>query len=212
MQYGTDTKIKRPNPGRFLRSIFGGAVHTTLREGFFVLYSNDMHPFSINSPVARFLTTYAGYDTSLFKPANMILDDADGLLNKSNEFHSFSAFCYFFSPFIRQVMEKVTGRKTARCSLFCLFLYPAYPLFRMDVECPIYLFIGQGAVDVPSHYESAILQDFLPCFLSALGKHFKHTFENVLCPYSVNLLLHILKIQPLIICLASAFRWIVCDG
>ena len=109
-------------------------------------------------------------------------------------------------------MEKVTGRKTARCSLFCLFLYPAYPLFRMDVECPIYLFIGQGAVDVPSHYESTILQDFLPCFLSALGKHFKHTFKDVLCPYSVNSFLHILKIQPLIICLASASRWIVCDG
>ncbi|EOA10437.1 hypothetical protein A343_2248 [Porphyromonas gingivalis JCVI SC001] len=123
-----------------------------------------------------------------------------------------SVFLLLFVP-LQAHRQKVAGDKNAaRCSSLLQLHYLTYPLFRMDVECPIYFFIGQGAVDVPSHYESAILQDFLPCFLSALGKHFKHTFKDILCPYSVNSFLHILKIQPLIICLASAHHWTVCDG
>ncbi|ERJ70671.1 hypothetical protein HMPREF1553_00080 [Porphyromonas gingivalis F0568] len=122
-----------------------------------------------------------------------------------------SVFLLLFVP-LQAHRQKVAGDKNAaRCSSLLQLHYLTYPLFRMDVECPIYFFIGQGAVDVPSHYESAILQDFLPCFLSALGKHFKHTFKDVLCPYSVNSFLHILKILPLIICLASAHHWTACD-
>lgn len=90
--------------------------------------------------------------------------------------------------------------------------YPSRPYFGMSGECPIYLLIGLGTVNVPAHHQSTILPNFLPCFLLAFGNHFKHSLENVLRPYSVNSLLHILKIQPLIICVPLALHWITCDG
>lgn len=78
MQYGTDTKIKRLGFGRFFMFNFlGRSSHDLARKLFRTV--NDMQPYSINFPVARFLTAHAGYDTSLFKPANMILDGADRL-------------------------------------------------------------------------------------------------------------------------------------
>ncbi|ERJ64507.1 hypothetical protein HMPREF1553_02334 [Porphyromonas gingivalis F0568] len=70
----------------------------------------------------------------------------------------------------------------------------------------------QSAVNVSTHYQSTILPNFLPCFLLAFGNHLKHSLENVLRPYSVNSLLHILKIRPLIICVPLALHWITCGG
>lgn len=90
--------------------------------------------------------------------------------------------------------------------------YPSRPYFGVCGESPIYLLIGQGAVNVSTHYHSAILNDSLPCVLLILGKHFKNSLKNVLRPYSVNFLLHILKIQQLVICVPSTHHWITCDG
>ena len=94
--------------------------------------------------------------------------------------------------------------------LFLHFCYPVYPFVRVSVKCPIYVIIGQGAVYASTHNQPTILQDFLPCIFLALRNHFKHSFEDVLRPNSVNFLLHNLKIQPLIICIPLALHWIIC--
>ena len=90
--------------------------------------------------------------------------------------------------------------------------YPSRLDIRVHGKSPIAFFIGQGAVNVSTHHHSAILNDFLSCFFSALGNYLKNSLENVLRPYSVNFLLHILKIQPLIICVPLALHWITCGG
>jgi len=100
-------------------------------------------------------------------------------------------------------------------ALLCLFFlngYPPRPYIGVSGESPIDFLIGKGAVNVPTHYQSAILNTLFPCVLPALGNYFKHTLENVLRPYSVNFLLHILKIQQLVICVPSAHHWITCGG
>ena len=95
--------------------------------------------------------------------------------------------------------------------LFLHFCYPVYPFVRVSVKCPIYVIIGQGAVYASTHNQPTILQDFLPCIFLALRNHFKHSFEDVLRPNSVNFLLHNLKIQLLIICIPLVLHWIICD-
>ena len=90
--------------------------------------------------------------------------------------------------------------------LFLHFRYSVYPFIGMSVKCPVYFIIGQSAVNAATHHQPAILQDFLPCFLLALRNHIKHSFKDVLCPNSVNFLLHNLKIQPLIICIPLALH------
>jgi len=114
------------------------------------------------------------------------------------------------------------GRTLPPPALLCLFFlngYPSRPYIQVHGESPrvvesiarkIHLLIGKGAVNVPTHHHSAILNNLLPCFLPALGNHLKHSFEDALCPYSVNSLLHILKIQQLVICVPSALHWTVC--
>ena len=94
--------------------------------------------------------------------------------------------------------------------LFLHFCYPVYPFVRVSVKCPIYLIIGQSAVNASTHNQPTILQDFLPCFLPAFRNHIKHSLEDVLRPNSVNFLLHNLKIQLLIICIPLALHWIIC--
>ena len=94
--------------------------------------------------------------------------------------------------------------------LFLHFCYPVYPFVRVSVKCPIYLIIGQGAVNASTHNQPTILQDFLPCVFLALRNHIEHSFKDVLCPNSVNILLHNLKIQLLIICILLALHWIIC--
>ena len=90
--------------------------------------------------------------------------------------------------------------------LFLHFRYSVYPFIGVSVKRPIYLIIGQGAVNVSTHDQPTILQDFLPCVFLALRNHIKHSFEDVLHPNSVNFLLHNLKIQPLIICIPLALH------
>ena len=94
--------------------------------------------------------------------------------------------------------------------IFLHFRYSVYSFVGVSVKCPIYFIIGQSAVNASTHNQPAILQDFLPCFLLALGRNLKHSLEKVLRPYSVNFLLHNLKIQPLIICIPLALHWIIC--
>ena len=95
-------------------------------------------------------------------------------------------------------------------TLFLHFRYSAYPFIGASVKRPIYLIIGQGAVNASTHNQPTILQNFLPCVFFVLRNHIKHSFEDVLRPNSVNFLLHNLKIQPLIVCIPLALHWIIC--
>ena len=94
--------------------------------------------------------------------------------------------------------------------LFLHFRYSVYSSVRVFVESPIYLIIGQGAVNTSTHDQPTILQDFLPCFLLALCNNIEYSVKDILRSNSVNFLLHNLKIQPLTICIPLALRWIIC--
>ena len=119
--------------------------------------------------------------------------------------------CSFLCPpETHERKERPANLPTALHCLFFLIGYPSRPYFGVRGESPIDFLIGKGVVNAPTHHQSAIPIDLLPCFLPAFGNHLKHSFENVLCPYSVNFLLHILKAQPLIICTALALHWIIC--
>ena len=104
-------------------------------------------------------------------------------------------------------------------TLFLHCRYSVYSCVRVFIKSPrvvesiarkIYLIIGQSAMNTTTHHQPVILQDFLPCIFFALRNHIKHSFKDVLRPYSVNFLLHNLKIQPLIICTPLALHWIIC--
>ena len=119
---------------------------------------------------------------------------------------------FLYPPEAHERKERSANLPTALLRLFFLSGYSSRPYFGVRGESPIDFLIGKGAVNVPSHHHSAILNDLLSCFFSALGNHLKNSLENVLRPYSVNSLLHILKIQPLIICIPLALHWITCGG
>ena len=122
-------------------------------------------------------------------------------LSKVTRCFSLGFLCSFLCPpEAHERKERSANLPTALLCPFFLNGYPSRPYIGVSGESPIHLLIGQGAVNVSSHYQSAILNDLLPCFLPALGNDLKHSFKDILCPYSVNFLLHILKIQPLIIC------------
>ena len=95
-------------------------------------------------------------------------------------------------------------------TLFLHLRYSVYSLVGVSVKCPVYLIIGQGAVNTSTHNQPTMLQDFLSCVFLALRNHFEHSFKDILRPNSVNFLLHNLKIQPLIICIPLALHWIIC--
>ena len=134
-------------------------------------------------------------------------------LSKVTGCFSLGFLCSFLCPpDAHERKERSADLPTALLCLFFLNRYPSRPYFGVSGESPIHLLIGQGAVNVSTHHHSAILNDFLSCFFSALGNYLKNSLENVLRPYSVNFLLHILKIQPLIICVPLALHWITCGG
>ena len=134
-------------------------------------------------------------------------------LSKVTRCFSLGFLCSFLCPpDAHERKERAADLPTALLCLFFLNRYPSRPYFGVSGESPIHLLIGQGAVNVSTHYQSAILNDLLPCVLPAFGNYLKHSLENVLRPYSVNSLLHILKTQPLIICVPSALHWITCGG
>lgn len=115
--------------------------------------------------------------------------------------------CSFLCPpEAHERKERSANLPTALLSLFFLNGYPCRPYIGVCGESPIDFLIGKCAVNVSAHHHSAILNDLLPCFFSALGNYLKHSFEDVLCPYSVNFLLHNLKIQLLIICIPLALH------
>ena len=94
--------------------------------------------------------------------------------------------------------------------IFLHFRYSAYLFIRMNVKRPVYFIIGQSAVNASTHNQPTILQDFLPCVFLALRNHIKHSIDDVLRPYFINSLLHVLKIQQLVICIPLALHWIIC--
>ena len=96
--------------------------------------------------------------------------------------------------------------------LFLHLRYSVYSLVGVSVKCPVYLIIGQGAVNTSTHDQPTILQDFIPCFLLALCNNIEYAIENILRIYQKSLFhLRNLKIQPLIICVPLALHWIICD-
>lgn len=132
---------------------------------------------------------------------------------KSNEVLFIGFLCSFLCP--PQAHERKERSANLPTALLCLFFlngYPSRPYFGVRRESPIDFFIGKSAVNVFTHHHSTILNDLLSCFFSALGNHLKNSLEDVLCPYSVNSLFHILKIQPLIICVPLVLHWITCGG
>ena len=114
--------------------------------------------------------------------------------SKVTECFSSGFLCSFLCPpKAHERKERSADLPTALLRQLFLNGYLSRPYFGVRGESPIDFLIGKGAANVSTHHHSAILNDLLPCILSALGNHFKHSFENVLRPYSVNSLLHILK-------------------
>ena len=140
----------------------------------------------------------------------LLLSRSDSL-SKVTSFFSSGFLCSFLCPpEAHERKERSANLPTALRCLFFLNGYPSRLYFGVRGESPIDFLIGKDAVNISAHHHSAILNDLLPCVLPALGYHLKHSFENILRPYSVNSLLHILKIQQLVICVPSALHWTVC--
>lgn len=106
---------------------------------------------------------------------------------------------FLFLPKAHERKEQSANLPAALLYLFVLSGYPSRPYFGMSGESPIYFIIGQSAVNAATHNQPTILQDFLSCFFLALRNNLEHSFKYVLRPYSINFLLHNLKIQLLII-------------
>ena len=134
-------------------------------------------------------------------------------LSKVTRYFSLGFLCSFlYPPEAHERKERSANLPTALLRQFFLNSYPSRPYIGVSGESPIDFLIGKGAVNVPSHHHSAILNDLSPCFFSALGNHLKNSLEDIPRPYSVNSLLHILKTQPLIICIPLVLHWITCGG
>ena len=134
-------------------------------------------------------------------------------LSKVTRCFSLGFLCSFLCPpEAHERKERSANLPTALLRQFFLNSYPSRPYIGMRGESPIDFLIGKDAVNVSAHYHSAIPNDLLPCFLPALGNHLKNSLEDVLCPYSVNFLLHFLKIQQLLIYVPLALHWITCGG
>ena len=122
-------------------------------------------------------------------------------------------FCFFSLVAYSFKDKEKKPRKPKICVAFAIiqqdifyFRYSVYSFVGMSVKSPIYFIIGQSAVNVSTHNQPTILQDFLPCVFFVLRNHIKHSIEDVLRPNSVNVLLHNIKIQPLIICIPLALH------
>ena len=134
------------------------------------------------------------------------------LLSAIRRMKTYGFFAPFFSAFSLLTKERSWRwicRPFIRCRLLLLNGYSYGLYFGVGRKCPVYFFIGQGAVNTSTHNQPTMLQDFLPCFLLAPRNHIKHSIEDVLRSNSINLL-HNLKIQPLIICIPLALHWIIC--
>ena len=119
---------------------------------------------------------------------------------------------FLYPPETHERKERSVNLPTALLRLFFLNGYSSHPYFGVRGEIPIDFLIGQGAVNISAHHQTTILNDFLSCAFSALGRNLKHSLKNVPRPYSVNSFLHILKIQQLVICVLLALHWITCGG
>ncbi|OFP40017.1 hypothetical protein HMPREF2992_04645 [Prevotella sp. HMSC069G02] len=92
--------------------------------------------------------------------------DKDELLSKAKKrSHANFRFVWLF------VLFKV---------LFLHFRYSVYSFIGVSVKRPIYLIIGQGAVNASTHNQPTILQDFLQCFLLALCYNIEYAVKNIL--------------------------------
>ena len=134
-------------------------------------------------------------------------------LSKVTRYFSQGFLCSFLCPpEAHERKERSANLPTALLYLFFLNGYPSRPYFGVCGESPIHLLIGQGAVNIPTHNQPTMLQDFLPCVFFALRNHIEHSFKDILRPNSVKFLLHNLKIQPLIIYIPLALHWIFCGA
>ena len=153
------------------------------------------------------------YRTILTPNGFLLLLSRLNSLSKVTRCFSSGFLCSFLCPpQAHERKERSANLPTALLRQFFLNSYPSRPYIGVSGESPIDFLIGQGAVNVSTHHHSAILNDLLSCFFSAFGNHLKNSLENVPRPYSVNSLLHILKIQQLVICVLLALHWITCDG
>ena len=153
------------------------------------------------------------YRTILTPNGFLLLLSRLNSLSKVTRCFSSGFLCSFLCPpQAHERKERSANLPTALLRPFFLNGYPSRNYFGVRGESPIDFLIGQGAVNVSTHHHSAILNDLLSCFFSAFGNHLKNSLENVPRPYSVNSLLHILKIQQLVICVLLALHWITCDG
>ena len=99
---------------------------------------------------------------------------------KSNEVFLSGFICSFLCPpEAHERKERSANLPTALLRLFFLNGYPSHPYFGVRGESPIDVLIGKGAVNVPTHHQSAILNDLLSCILPAFGNYLKHSLENV---------------------------------
>lgn len=119
---------------------------------------------------------------------------------------------FLYPPEAHERKERSANLPTALLRQFFLNGYPSRPYIGGRGESPIDILIRKSAVNASTHHHSAILKDLLPCILSALGNHFKYSFEDVLRPYSVNSLLHILKNLQLVICVPWVLHLITFGG
>ena len=101
-------------------------------------------------------------------------------------------FLYFFASFIwSPARSKIKKRSHANFRfawllllfrrIFLHFRYSVYSFVGMSVKCPIYLIIGQSAVNASTHNQPTMLQDFLPCFLLAIGNNIEYAVKNIFC-------------------------------
>ena len=131
----------------------------------------------------------------------------------------FATFFCFFALVARSFKDKEKKPRKFRFAwlvvlfkmLFLCFRYSVYSFIGVSVKRPIYLIIGQGAVNTSTHDQPTILQNFLPCFLLALCDHIEYAIENILRIYQKSLFhLRKLKVQQSTIYVPSALHWIIC--
>ena len=192
----------------------GSKVSQCIRKNLFFLYSSVPYRYYKNSIEEDCKKHIDIFNRQKIRDNGfLLLLSRPNSLSKVTRCFSSGFLCSFLCPpKAHERKERSANLPTALLRPFFLSGYSSRPYFGVHGESPIDFLIRKSAVNVSAHYQSAILNDLLPCFLLAFGNDFKHSLENILRPYSVNSLFHILKIQPLIICVPLLLHWITCGG
>ena len=192
----------------------GSKVSQCIRKNLFFLYSSVPYRYYKNSIEEDCKKHIDIFNRQKIRDNGfLLLLSRPNSLSKVTRCFSSGFLCSFLCPpEAHERKERSVNLPTALLRLFFLNSYSSHPYFGVHGESPIDFLIRKSAVNVSAHYQSAIQNDLVPCFLPALGRNLKHSLKNVPRPYSVNSLLHILKIQQLVICVLLALHWITCDG